>query len=297
MRLYNRQKLLLNLLAASGDRLGSTDLQKLLFLFVTKWDVDAGYGFVPHRYGCYSFQAAADLQTLEKKECVTSDSSSRWQLTETGKTAVLPADVGRLKVFVNTTVPERGDALIARIYLEYPYFACRSGIVDRIISDPDQQKAIREARPKAKGSALFTIGYEGDSIDGYLERLIRHNVKLLCDVRKNPLSRKTGFSKKSLVAYCEKVDISYVHLPDLGIPGHRRRELNTRADYDALFEEYEREDLPQAGEALATLGDLLKKHKRIALTCFEKEPEECHRHCVAEELQRLLGNCPEPQHI
>jgi len=166
-----------------------------------------------------------------------------------------------------------------------------------VVADPLVRKRIQQACPAANETALFTIGYEGDSIDGYLERLIRHNVKLLCDVRKNPLSRKTGFSKGSLSSYCGKVGIEYVHLPELGIPGHRRRELNSRADYEALFEEYTREDLPLAGEAVLRLGDLMRQHRRIALTCFEKVHEECHRHCVADEMQRVLPDCPEPQHI
>ena len=297
MHLYTRQKLLLNLIAAAGGRLGSTDLQKLLFLYVAKWDAGAGYRFVPHRFGCFSFQAAKDLETLTAKGCVEEDSRSRWCLSTIGNDQVNTAEAGRLKVFVEQTVPERGDALISRIYQDYPYYACRSGIVNRVVADPRERKRIRQARPSATETAVFTIGYEGDSIDGYLERLIRHNVKLLCDVRKNPLSRKTGFSKRSLAAYCEKVGIEYVHLPELGIPGHRRRELNSRADYEALFEEYTREDLPLAGEAVLRLGELMRQYGRIALTCFEKVHEECHRHCVADEMLRVLPDCPEPQHI
>ena len=36
-------------------------------------------------------------------------------------------------------------------------------------------------------SYLPTIGYEGRSIDEYLNLLIKNNIKLLCDVRKNPI--------------------------------------------------------------------------------------------------------------
>lgn len=94
-----------------------------------------------------------------------------------------------------------------------------------------------------------------------------------------------GFSKKQLSSYCERVGIEYRHMPELGIPGHRRRELDGLADYERLFEEYEREDLPQQGAAIQLIGELLEKHRRVALTCFEKEPEYCHRHCVAEAVE------------
>jgi len=285
------------MISATGGALRATDLQKLLFLYVNKWEDVPSFKFVPHRFGCFSFQAAADLESLSSKGCIKSNPKEGWKLTRTGQSVVKPSQVGRLKVFSETTVPERGDALISRLYREYPYFACRSSIVDRVVKDASIQKNIRKALPNATGTALFTLGYERDSIDGYLNRLIQNNVKLLCDVRKNPLSRKTGFSKRSLASFCERVDVDYIHMPELGIPGHRRRELNSQADYDALFEEYEREDLPLAADAIQKLGELLMKYNRIALTCFEKEPESCHRHCVAEEMQRVLPGCPEIQHI
>jgi uncharacterized protein (DUF488 family) len=166
-----------------------------------------------------------------------------------------------------------------------------------VFPNKEDQRSILSALPLNEGKALFTIGYEGDSVDGYLERLIRHGVKMLCDVRRNPLSRKTGFSKGQLESYCSKVGIEYRHLPELGIPGHRRQELNTMADYKALFAVYRKEDLPQARPAIQELGALLGQYGRIALTCFEKEHQCCHRHCVADEMKRLLKGCPEPQHI
>ena len=144
---------------------------------------------------------------------------------------------------------------------------------------------------------LFTIGYEGDSIDGYLDRLIRNNVKLLCDVRRNPLSRKAGFSRQQLASYCARVNIEYRHLPELGIPSHRRQELKTLADYEALFAVYRREDLPTMQPAIVQLGELLKEFERVALTCFEKEHHCCHRHCVAEEMNKCIEGCPQPIHI
>ena len=77
---------------------------------------------------------------------------------------------------------------------------------------------------------------------------------LLCDVRRNPLSRKYGFSKSTLSKACGNVGIRYEHLPELGIASEQRQELTTQADYDALFEVYERKDLPLQSEALALPG-------------------------------------------
>lgn len=296
MRLLNRQKLLLALVEAAGGTLGSTDVQKLLFLYTGKWEREASYRFVPYRFGCFSFQSYADRQALEKKGLLVVDEDGRWEITSKAKPYV-PRELGsRLRIFTERTVPERGRALVERVYREAPFFASRSEILDEMIPSAAERKRLLDDVPVPTGRGLFTIGYEGDSIDGYLQRLIRADVKLLCDVRRNPLSRKTGFSKKQLTTYCDRVGIGYVHLPELGIPSHRRAALHTQADYDALFERYETEDLPHQGEAIERLGKLLEAHERIALTCFEKEPHSCHRHCVAEAVEKQLDS-PTAQHL
>ncbi len=297
MHLYIRQKLLLNLLDAAGGSLAATDLQKLLFIYSEKWETEPSFQFVPYRFGCFSFQSYADRNALLHKGLLEPTENGAWKISAKAKPYVSAAEVRRIKLFVTKTVPERGDALVARVYREFPYYASRSEILDRVIPEAKERREILSAARKVETQGIFTIGYEGDSIDGYLNRLIQNNVRLLCDVRRNPLSRKTGFSKNQLATYCERVGIAYRHLPELGIPSHRRRELNSRKDYELLFDEYEREDLPQAGEAIGELGALLKEYSRIALTCFEKDHEFCHRHCVAEEMQRTIKKCPELQHI
>jgi len=297
MHLYVRQKLLLNLLTAAGGRLAATDLQKLLFLYGEKWETEPSFRFVPYRFGCFSFQSYADRHALLGKGLLEPTENGAWKISAKAEPYVSSAEVRSMQLFVTKTVPERGDALVARVYRESPFYAARSEILDRVIPDAKERRKILAAAPRAVAPGLFTIGYEGDSIDGYLNRLIRNSVRLLCDVRRNPLSRKTGFSKNQLATYCERVGIAYRHMPELGIPGHRRRELNTRKDYELLFEEYEREDLPQAGEAIRELGALIGEYSRIALTCFEKDHEFCHRHCVAEEMQRKIKECPSLQHI
>lgn len=297
MHLYSRQKLLLNLLQAAGGSLAATDLQKLLFLYARKWEAEPSFQFVPYRFGCFSFQSYADRNALLGKGLLEPTDNGAWKISTKAKAYTAADEVKRLNLFVTRVVPERGDPLVARVYRDSPYFASRSEIIERVIPDTNERKTILSAAPKPQKSGIFTIGYEGDSIDGYLNRLIENNVQLLCDVRRNPLSRKTGFSKNQLGTYCERVGIAYRHLPELGIPGHRRRELNTRKDYEILFEEYEKEDLPLAGESIKELADLLKVYSRIALTCFEKDHEFCHRHCVAEEMQRKIAKCPPLQHI
>jgi uncharacterized protein (DUF488 family) len=121
----------------------------------------------------------------------------------------------------------------------------------------------------------------------YVNRLQEAGITLLCDVRRNPLSRKRGFSKKTLAGECEKAGIAYEHLPELGIASAERKNIRTPADRVALFQQYKRETLPNAAAALSRIQAwLADADQRVALTCFEADPAECHRHCVAEVLQK-----------
>jgi len=289
--LFERQRLLLTLLDALREPVGHTDFQKLLFLYTKECEVTPTYEFVPYRFGCFSFTATADKRRLVDSGYLESD-DQQWRLSDKGrqtarKKAVVPLVVGG---FCKRHAGLRGDALIAEVYRRFPYYAVQSEIVERVLPDRKERNQISDARPTPPGPGLLTIGYEGKSLEGYLNTLLLAGVTLLCDVRRNPLSRKYGFSKSTLSKACGNVGIRYEHLPELGIASDQRQELNTQADYDALFEVYERESLPIQGEALARIRHWIESEKmRVALTCFERLPHQCHRHCVAEALERGKG--------
>jgi len=129
---------------------------------------------------------------------------------------------------------------------------------------------------------LYTIGYEGISVDEYINELIAAKVKLLVDVRNNPFSRKKGFSKKTLMIYCKNAGISYLHFPGLGIPSSLRKKEN---DLDRLFEYYQKTILTNNSADQDEICRLLETEKQIAITCFEANPAECHRKILAEALE------------
>ena len=176
--------------------------------------------------------------------------------------------------------------LVQFTYRELPYFAIHSTIADRILN-PIELARVAEHKPKQVGKKLFSIGYEGISLETYLNKLIHQQVTLLCDVRKNAFSMKYGFSKKQLKYACEQSGIAYLHLPELGIDSAKRKSLNEQADYKALFHDYAQHTLPKNQEALAQVKHLFHKHDRIALTCFEKEVCMCHRGVVVQKLSEF----------
>jgi uncharacterized protein (DUF488 family) len=108
---------------------------------------------------------------------------------------------------------------------------------------------------------------------------------------------KFGFSKSLLKKYCESIGIQYMHFPDVGIQSEQRQELNTQSDYDKLFAAYRKNNLTKTIPTQTIILDLLKEHKRIALTCFEANICQCHRKHLAESIEHLPSFNYEVKHI
>jgi uncharacterized protein (DUF488 family) len=181
-------------------------------------------------------------------------------------------------------------------YINFPFYATRSEAAENILTKDELEK-VTKAKPKGNKTVLFTIGYEGISLEEYLVRLLKNDVKVLVDVRNNPLSMKYGFSKSQLKKYCASLGIEYVHIPEVGIQSDQRQELNTQSDYDKLFAVYRKNNLSKTTISQNEILKLLKQHKRIALTCFEANICQCHRKHLAEAIETLPDFNYEVKHI
>ena len=195
-------------------------------------------------------------------------------------------DEDQFDVFYERYAALKGNDLVQHVYRHYPYYAINSEIASELMT-PAELKAIQAEKPSDAAPCFFTIGYEGSSFEGYLNRLIKNNVRVLADVRRNPLSRKYGFSKKTLSDTVQKLGIEYIHLPALGIASDKRQELNAQADYDRLFDAYEKYDLKKNKAALQGLFKIFLSHKRVAITCFEEHVCMCHRGRIANALSSM----------
>ena len=273
---YKRQRFLLDYIRQIDGGASATDIQKLIFL-QCQLEQNPYYEFIPYKYGPYSFQLAEDLETLLRDHFIDFNSP---KYSAIGKYQI---------VSFFYPVTERGDRLIRKVYEAYPYYAINSVILGRLFNQQEEKKFLSERlRFKNSMQMLFTIGYEGRTLEAFVNTLIKNDIRLLCDVRRNPLSRKFGFSKSKLQHVLETVGIQYVHIPEVGIDSEKRTSLNTLQDYDALFGEY-KANLHNIKEYLDYIGRLLDDNVRIALMCFEEDPQICHRHIIRDYLIKENG--------
>jgi uncharacterized protein (DUF488 family) len=301
--LYYRKKYILALFELFGKELSAKRIQKLLFLSTRGNDCTKIYDFVPFKYGSFSFMVEQDLMSLVNAGYLAN-------ITLTGHTAYKKVtddsimddiemfDQSKLLDIKETWQKKSDDELIRYVYQKYPFYAINSSIAkDLLTSEEYRRVQDQKERLEKKETELFTIGYEGLSLEKYLVKLILKNVRVLCDVRKNAFSMKYGFSKATLQKACEGVGIQYVHIPQLGIVSDKRQNLNTQNDYNRLFAEYERTTLVENHDYLNIILEHIRDSKRVALTCFEKDPLTCHRSRVAKEVMKILNNKILYEHI
>jgi len=128
-----------------------------------------------------------------------------------------------------------------------------------------------------------SVGYEGRTIDEFIADLTARRIDVLVDVRLNAVSRRRGFSKTALGNALTDAGIAYLHLRALGNPQDNRAAFSGanvesgRQAYRALLA------TPAAAGALEELAQLAKD-KHVAVMCFERDEQHCHRLVVIDEL-------------
>ncbi|MBA3045493.1 MAG: DUF488 domain-containing protein [Euryarchaeota archaeon] len=265
-----RQKCLVYFLKQSGQ-CSKMKLSKVFFLMskdksLTKFKF---YGFVPYKYGPYSFELFHDLEMLEREGIIETDDTN---IKFINGTVDLQEDtMNMVDFFFDETKSMDDNDMVEFTYEKYPKYTIFSEIKKKMAYSRDE-------------IGIITIGYEGLSIDEFMMKLIDEKIQVLVDVRNNPWSMKYGFTGKSLNILCGKMGVEYIGLPEVGIPSELRKTLETKEDYDALFRHYRKFISKKEKELDMLLG--LGREKKIALMCFEKDPEMCHRTVLAEELGR-----------
>jgi uncharacterized protein (DUF488 family) len=136
------------------------------------------------------------------------------------------------------------------------------------------------------GETLFTIGYEKRSISEFVGMLTREHIDAVVDVRDVAWSHKPGFAKSALRDHLEAAGIEYVHAQFVGNPKRLRAKGGTTKQLIARYARHldAHETLIEQFDDL--IKDLRSRARRIALMCFERDPETCHRSVVVDRWQQ-----------
>jgi uncharacterized protein (DUF488 family) len=284
-----RQATILALLDQAGRPITQTILVKLAFLLRQETLLGNDrtfYWFVPYRYGPFSFALYRELASLERYGFIER-SGKRTSLAPAlreealERVAALSPTVRRA---VRMVVAQYGrtsqQTLLRQVYERYPWYASKSKLTEL-------------ARPAQSGiapapTAVYTVGYEGKSVDQFFDQLLRTGIATILDVRANPISRKYGFARRSMGDIASKLGLAYQHWPSLGIESARRRDLTDFASYQRLLARYEMETLPRRSEEVRAMAKVLERGP-TALLCAERDSRYCHRGRLAEALAAETG--------
>jgi uncharacterized protein (DUF488 family) len=134
---------------------------------------------------------------------------------------------------------------------------------------------------------LFTVGYEGRSIQQFLADLHGAKVSMLVDVREAPVSRKPGFSKNALAQMLCDAGIGYRHIRALGCPKSIRDQHKLDGDWSA----YTRSFMDHLSQQQPSLEELraVAVSQRAAVLCYEADFNFCHRTYVARAVAQRAG--------
>jgi uncharacterized protein (DUF488 family) len=244
------------------------------------------YEFLPYKFGPYSFALNRELDALTSQGYVEENriaSTTKYGLTPSGtkEQGAVDADTIRSIRFICEKYAKVGlKALLRDVYSRYPWFSTRSELEDLLPLEVPRQAA---AQP-----AVYTIGYQERSVDGFFDRLLRVGIRVILDVRSNPISRKYGFAKKSLGTISGKLGLGYEHWPQLGIPSEKRRGIETAAEFKQLFGYYDRVILSKVKTDVEQIADQIRMTPSV-LVCMERHAHDCHRSRLARVISEASG--------
>lgn len=284
-----RQKTLLDMLRQAGTSLPPTVFVKLMFLLRHETVVGsdpAFYDFLPYKYGPFSFTLYRELACLRQSGHVNpeEDAISLRAAHPSRDEAQAAAPHAFVQAAVSDVLGRYGrmrqDTLIGLVYTRYPWYALNSEL---------PQRSLASVGPPPKAApAVYTVGYEGKSVDAFFNDLIKRGIAVVVDVRANPVSRKYGFSRMRLAEISKRLGLEYRHMPSLGIPSSARADLSDFASYQRLLHRYEHAMLPERSVDIADLGSLMRS-RPSALLCVEKDVRCCHRSRLASAVAEVTG--------
>lgn len=130
---------------------------------------------------------------------------------------------------------------------------------------------------------IFSIGYEGKSMNEFIDLLEDNKIVELIDVRNNAFSWKKDFSKKGLSENLADSGIHYLNLPKLGAPPNIRIEIKENQNPDKFFSDYS--SWLKSNNLDLNYLDMLARQRTSAMMCVEADFKNCHRKILGERLK------------
>jgi len=275
----NRQKIILEILKVAEAPVSKLELMKWAFVLARESPNGGGeafYEFLPYHYGPYSFSLQRDMDQLVQAGQATATEKSWHTNAHQQQPIVLQKSLLRdIRATVERFRSWPVNELIDYVYQNYPKYTVNS------------KRERLAVRPSAR-LAVYTSGYEGLQIDGFLDRLVQSGIRRLIDVRNNPVARRYGFHKSTLQRLCGYLEIDYTHCPELGVLSADRQKLDSPDDYSSLFYRYEKVTLKTQSESVDNISKLMQDAPSV-LVCMEAEACRCHRSRLATEVAGRTG--------
>ncbi|MHB1295541.1 MAG: DUF488 domain-containing protein [Anaerolineae bacterium] len=136
---------------------------------------------------------------------------------------------------------------------------------------------------------LYTIGYQGRSLEALVRALQSAGVDAVIDIRLHNTSQLAGYTKRDDLAFLlrEGFGIAYEHVPELAPTEEILTDYRRTKDWRAWEQSYA--DLLAARPIEALGKGILGRYRAPCLLCAEAKPDHCHRRLVAERWAALLG--------
>ena len=287
--MLTRERIALRVLEEASRPLSRTVFVKLMFLLRMETKLrqfSSFYDFVPYNFGPFSFALYRDLERLELYGYVSKGEDhfalNKKLMDETQQQTTKLARYMQLAIveIVERYGQMKLSPLIKVVYDRYRWYALNTERAERKLFPIP-------ARPKAS-PAVYTIGYEGKTVDAFFNYLLKKGIATIIDIRANPVSRKYGFAGSRMKKIGENLGIEYQHYPYLGISSTARANLTNRASRARLFTQYEQTTLVERKQEMEEVG-IYMQVKASVLVCVEKDVNSCHRSKLSLAIAKETG--------
>ncbi len=176
--MLQRQRTTLALLQEAGQALSATQLFKLVFLLAEETSLGrdgAFYDFLPYKFGPYSFALYRELEALVSQGYMNeqhSGSTNTYSITSLGtrEQNAVGSDARRSVRFICEKYGKLGiKQLLRSVYAQYPWYSTRSEL--------DNLVPLDVPKPSIAPPAVYTMGYEERSVDGFFDKLLRVGIQ------------------------------------------------------------------------------------------------------------------------